>query len=414
MASSLFGATLQSKDGMVDTDTALKGKTAIGIYFSAHWCPPCRGFTPKLASAYTDHLKAKGLEIVFVSSDRDEASFDSYYAEQPWLSLPYSARDLKAKLSKKYKVSGIPSFIVLDGETLETISTDGRSDVMEDPTGERFPWKPPTFWEALGDEFLSGTDGETVEVDELKGEGKYIGLYFSAHWCPPCRGFTPELVKAYKDHLKAKNLEIIFVSSDKDQKAFSEYYGTMPWLAIPQGDKRKAALSKMFDVEGIPTFAIVDAATGKTITTKGRGNVASDPEGKSFPEGWAPQPLVDIATGDPDGINEELCLVALLDGCDAATTEKAASALLPIAKASKDSGETTCFFYASKASGPVPQVRQLCGLGDAPKGAAQLVLLDIPDNGGFYVSAATEVTADAVNQFLNEYKAGTLERKQLS
>merc|ERR1711939_1243973 len=115
---------------------------------------------------------------------------------------------------------------------------------MGDPTGKNLPWKPPTIWEALGDEFLSGPDGDTVELSDLKGDGKVIGLYFSAHWCPPCRQFTPMLVDAYKKHLKAKNLEVIFVSSDKSPQEFAEYYGTMPWLAIPQGDKRKEALSK--------------------------------------------------------------------------------------------------------------------------------------------------------------------------
>ena len=44
----------------------------------AQWCPPCRGFTPVLAKNYTDNYSAKGMEIVFVSSDRDEASFKSY------------------------------------------------------------------------------------------------------------------------------------------------------------------------------------------------------------------------------------------------------------------------------------------------------------------------------------------------
>merc|ERR1712005_34799 len=82
---------------------------AVGIYFSAHWCPPCRGFTPKLAEIYND-MKAAGkkFEIVFASSDRDQTAFDEYYAEMPWLALPYSDRATKDALSKKFKVQGIP------------------------------------------------------------------------------------------------------------------------------------------------------------------------------------------------------------------------------------------------------------------------------------------------------------------
>ena len=40
-----------------------------------------------------------------------------------------------------------------------------------------------------------------------------------------------------------------------------EYYGTMPWLAIPNGDPRKGTLSKLFGVEGIPSFALVHPTT---------------------------------------------------------------------------------------------------------------------------------------------------------
>merc|ERR1719160_2448390 len=104
------------------------------------------------------------MEIIFVSSDRDQASFDSYYGEQPWLSLPFEARDKKNSLSKKYKVQGIPTLVILDGATGETITTDGREGVMEDPQGASFPWKPPSFWEALGTEFLQGLDGATGET----------------------------------------------------------------------------------------------------------------------------------------------------------------------------------------------------------------------------------------------------------
>ncbi len=48
-------------------------------------------------------------------------------------------------------------------------------------------------------------------------KGKMVGIYFSAHWCPPCRAFTPNLVK-FRDKNKDE-FEIVFVSSDKDEAA---------------------------------------------------------------------------------------------------------------------------------------------------------------------------------------------------
>jgi len=72
--------------------------TPAGLYFSAHWCPPCRAFTPELAKFYkkmTDKL-----EIVFVSSDEDEAQWAEYFAEMPWLALPFVDRDRKVSLQE--------------------------------------------------------------------------------------------------------------------------------------------------------------------------------------------------------------------------------------------------------------------------------------------------------------------------
>ena len=34
---------------------------------------------------------------------------------------------------------------------------------------------------------LVGPNEEVVELKSVTGEGRVIGLYFSAHWCPPCR-----------------------------------------------------------------------------------------------------------------------------------------------------------------------------------------------------------------------------------
>jgi len=372
------------------------------------WCPPCKAFTPMLAKAYTDHLKAKGLEVVFVSSDRDEESFKAYFGEMPWLALPYSARDLKGKLSKKFKVNGIPSLVILDAATGETITTDGREAVSADWEGKDFPWKPPSFWDALGEEFLSKDDEVTIE--ELK-QNKVIGLYFSAHWCPPCRGFTPVLIEAYKEHLKAKGLEIIFVSSDRDQASFNNYFGEMPWLAIPPGDKRKEKLSKRFGVNGIPAFVLVDAATGETISENARGSVGADPKGVDFP--WYPKPVKNMSTGEGlDKINDETALCVMLEGCDQATKDAAVAALTPLAEARKAAGDEIIFFYAPVTEGPTEQIRKLTKIG-APLASPQIVLLDIPDEGGYYTSPATEVTAETITTFLDMYTAGALDRQQL-
>jgi len=411
--STLLGSELLSKDGKVPTDKALAGKKAVGLYFSAHWCPPCRGFTPKLAEVYKGLVAAgKELEIVFVSSDREEKAFADYFGEQPWLALPYDDRATKNALSKKFKVSGIPTLVILDGETGDTITKDGRSAIMEDPQGAEFPWKPPTVWEALGDEFMKG-DGDTVELSDLRGEGKVIGLYFSAHWCPPCKAFTPELIKTY-NAIKAagKQFEIVFVSSDRDMGQFSEYFGTMPWCAIPPGDARKNKLSQRYEVEGIPTFVLIDGATGATINADGRDAVGSDPSGAEFP--WHPKPVTDLAAG-AGKLNEETCLILMLEGCDAAAQSAAYDAATAVAEKAKAAGGEELYFIAKSSDNITGQVRKLTKLGDATA-SPQMIILDIPDQGGFYVAEGpgkTAVDEAAIAKFVADYKAQKLERKQL-
>jgi len=74
------------------------GGTVLGIHFSAHWCPPGRAFTPQLAQWYQkvkEGPNGSKFDIVFVSSDRDEASFDEYFQEMPWHAIPYSDRERK-------------------------------------------------------------------------------------------------------------------------------------------------------------------------------------------------------------------------------------------------------------------------------------------------------------------------------
>lgn len=386
-----------TKEGEKPTCEALAGKTAIGIYFSAHWCPPCRGFTPKLGEMFKNAFEAKGMAIVFVSSDRDEGAFKEYYGEMPWMALPYAARDKKETLSKKFKVQGIPSFVIISPEG-ETITTDGRSAVMEDPEGERYPWIPPTpeekakmNREALGD--LLGAAG-----------GKPIGLYFSAHWCPPCRGFTPKLAEYYKNGLKEK-MEIIFVSSDRDEASFKEYHGEMPWPALPfEKRKEKELLSKSCGVQGIPSFAVLNP-DGSVITTDGRSKVVKDPKGENFPEGWLPQPFNDV-NDDPSDLNEEKCVVALGGESAMVAAVKAVAAEQHLA-AGKDLEKMAIRFFEAPAGSVTDQIRKLTKIDSGNK----LLLLDIPAGGKFYVCEGAAADAAAVKAFISDIEAGKVEQR---
>jgi thiol-disulfide isomerase/thioredoxin len=121
----VLGDEFQDKDNQTFSQADRFTKEFIGIYFSAHWCPPCRDFTPKLAQSYSEGLRDK-MEIVFVSSDRDEQAFKEYLGEMPWLALPYSKRAEKETLSKIFGVEGIPTFVILDKDS-NIITSEGTS-----------------------------------------------------------------------------------------------------------------------------------------------------------------------------------------------------------------------------------------------------------------------------------------------
>ena len=75
---------LTASGGSVPVSQALKDKRAVALYFSAHWCPPCRQFTPRLKQAYEQYRAATpnaSVEVVFVSSDRSMAEQLSYMRE---------------------------------------------------------------------------------------------------------------------------------------------------------------------------------------------------------------------------------------------------------------------------------------------------------------------------------------------
>lgn len=125
----------------------------------------------------------------------------------------------------------------------------------------------------LGDTFITNDGRENVTFNKGVGNKKVIGLYFSAHWCGPCRQFTPYLKQVYNEWKKQKyDIEIIFISGDRDSNAFLSYFQNDhgSWLAVPFNSQKRQSINQHFQVRGIPSLIFVDCH-GNIINKDGRG-----------------------------------------------------------------------------------------------------------------------------------------------
>mmetsp|Transcript_20851 Transcript_20851/g.24108 ORF Transcript_20851/g.24108 Transcript_20851/m.24108 type:complete len:432 (-) Transcript_20851:61-1356(-) len=306
---------LQKNGSVTDTSSALTNKKYLMLYFSAHWCPPCRRFTPQLVEFY-NILKAQrsDFELLFMSWDKNKTEFEEYYAEMPWLAIPFEDRKVTTKLNKKFHIDSIPSLLVVDTTTGELVNKDAADVVREEgipKATSTFPWKKRTLRELLDVAHITDKHGTRLTSAHLASLTDGFALYFSAHWCPPCRGFTPSLIETYTAMKKRgdKTFEFIFISSDRTDEEFAEYYETMPWASLDRSDPVKQELAALCGVEGIPTLAVVNSAF-EIITTKARTAAARDVEGLEYPWYEKPLPLVtelSMEESRVDALNENVC-----------------------------------------------------------------------------------------------------------
>ncbi|KAI9125221.1 hypothetical protein K1719_003837 [Acacia pycnantha] len=273
-----------SSDGKRVPVSQLEGKT-VGLYFSSFSYRESAEFTPKLVDVY-EKLKAKGedFEIVLISVGDDEESFQEGLKSLPLLALPFNDKRCE-KLARYFELSTLPTLVIIgpDGKTLHSNVVEA----IEEHGVIAYPFTPEKFAELAeiekakeaaqtlesilvsGDlDFVLGKDGVKNLVSDLVG--KTVLLYFSAQWCPPCRMFLPKLIEAYHK-IKANDnaLEVVFISSDKDQVSFNDFFAEMPWLALPFGDSRKSFLSRKFKVRGIPMLVAI-GPSGRTVTKEAR------------------------------------------------------------------------------------------------------------------------------------------------
>jgi nucleoredoxin len=107
---------LKGKQKVKTADILAKKPKLVMFYFSMHTCPPCREFTPLLSCLYEEMNEDEHqFEVVFFSGDQTQDSFDHYYAEMPWLAMPWKDARLKP-IAKQFKVKGLPQLIVVNAK----------------------------------------------------------------------------------------------------------------------------------------------------------------------------------------------------------------------------------------------------------------------------------------------------------
>jgi len=325
----------------------------------------------------------------------------------PWTALPFADREKKQEVSSKFKVQGIPTLIFLDASTGEVKNKNGREIVSNDPEGNNFPWTPKSFQEIMGANGGKLVDKSGAEFDySATTAGKVKGLYFSAHWCPPCRSFTPTFAKAYEAITGAgKDFEVIFCSGDRDQEAFKEYLNDMPWKALPFKDSREKELSALFEVSGIPHLVILDE-NDKVITDNGRSAVGADPQGENFP--WHPQPLEELSESTAQVVNEYPCLIAFTDGSQE-KIEHAKKIMKPHAEKEHAKGveNKEVYFFWGSEDDICSSIRDFCNIDDDPQNL--IILLSIQDQKIHISTEALEsATTESVGTILTQFKDGSL------
>lgn len=133
----------------------------------------------------------------------------------------------------------------------------------------------------LKNELVSFQNGSVTSFDDERlGSKKLFALYFSAHWCGPCRKFTPDLV-AYYNRIVPQHpeFEVVFVSCDKSASAMETYMreSNMPWPAVDFQKISSASAIRKYAGSGIPCLVVIDSA-GQVLSDTYEGSTYVGPK----------------------------------------------------------------------------------------------------------------------------------------
>lgn len=89
----------------------------------------------------------------------------------------------------------------------------------------------------------------------------FIGLFFTASWCPPCESFAYQLYEVYQEaNAKEKIFEVIQISNEKTEKDMDHEIlaHKRNWYYVPHNDILMYDLIDEFDVKFLPVLIVIN------------------------------------------------------------------------------------------------------------------------------------------------------------
>ena len=129
---------------------------------------------------------------------------------------------------------------------------------------------------------LNTSDGSSVLQDDVLSDslkGKRVALYFAAGWCPMCTSFEPSLLQFREAAVSSgKDMEIIYVPSDRSEADVIKRTKAMNMISVPFGEKADE-MKKKHKVwagaetgklgtgrrSGVPALVVLDAKSGEEM-----------------------------------------------------------------------------------------------------------------------------------------------------
>jgi len=109
--------------------------------------------------------------------------------------------------------------------------------------------------------------GQRVSLDTLRG--KIVLLDFWASWCSPCVRALPSVRKVQQDHANDPFV-VVGISADLQERTWRTFTGTNR-MAWPQYWDQDRQFRKLFGVQAIPTYVLIDAEGIERLRVAGAG-----------------------------------------------------------------------------------------------------------------------------------------------